>query len=356
MSGPGLPLSPPPRFALEVMAAFVHGSPTPVAAPAPMDWTWIAELTRRHHLGPLFKSALTRAGVPPDLYAEWQAEERSAFAWNTRAVLAALKLIALLGEAGIPVTAMRGLVLAHTAYPAPVLRYMADVDLLIRPADVEATARALARQGLEPVKRLRSQLVYQVSDVMFELHYSILTPKRYRAALVAADFVNARQTFTLPEGVIPCLPREQELIAVIAHAFIHHELTGFIPLLDAALIARDPKLDWQYVAQWSRTAGLERMFHFSLAFVNRLFNLGREPELLRVFPRPLPPNTDKITEAYLARLLGLDRPRFYLRRLRHRFSVAESPATWLRQLLRLFARDEFSKLRRSLRARVRPRP
>jgi hypothetical protein len=292
---------------------------------------------------------LPAVAVPAALYHAWQKEELQSFAWNARALAASRQVLQVLEAQAIPVVSLRGLTLAHTLYPRPELRYMADVDLLLRAADVPALERALAGLGLEPVKRLRSQLVYQVRDIMFEIHYSFLTPKRYRAALDTEEFVASRRPLSLPQGVLPVLPPEKELIGVIAHSFIHHELSGLVPLLDAALLACAQDLDWEEVARWSEQARLSRMFHFSLAFINELFQLGIESALRRAFPEPLPSGSSQFFEAYLAYILGMDAPRFYFRRLRERFIVAESSATWLRQLLRLFAKDEWNKFHKSFR-------
>jgi len=68
------------------------------------------------------------------------------------------------------------------------------------------------------------------------------------------------------DGLIYCLPREQELISVVAHAFIHHELDSLMPLIDLGLLMSDPDLDWDFVVAWcrNRRLTLKRLIPISL--------------------------------------------------------------------------------------------
>jgi len=337
------------KFILGVIADFVRSQSTSIATPENLNWDWLTSFCSRHRLGPIFKAALAGRSLPGMVHELWKSQEQTAFIRNARALTAAVRIIQTLEREGIPACALRGIVLAHTVYPHPALRPMRDVDLLIRAGDVEKAERALGKVRIYPVERLRSQLVYRVLDTIFELHYSFLTPKRYRFKVVGDEFIEARQTLNLPEGLIYRLPAEQELLGVITHAFIHHELESFLYLVDAALLISRNRIDWQFIAEFGGKAGVANMLVFSLALLNDLFHLGLDSALAD-FKTPYARKVSKYFPAYYAQLLDADQPGAYLRRKQNQFAVAESPGTKLRQALRLLALDELQKFQKSFRS------
>jgi hypothetical protein len=212
---------------------------------------------------------------------------------------------------------------------------MSDLDILIRPEDKERLFGILSAVNHYPIKYLRTQLVYKIQGVTVEIHWSLLTPIRYRAEFDAAELLEAAETRFLPQGSVKVLAREQELIELIAHGFIHHELHGFPQLMDLAFFLVRPDLNWDYLSNWSRHHHLTRMFIFSLSVVNSWLDLGQEGRL-RDFG-PTMPNLDKAVAAHLRRLFGLTRYSDRWRRAQILLQVAERPGVKLRQVLRLFS-------------------
>lgn len=64
----------------------------------------------------------------------------------------ALKWLGLISDAGLEVAVLKGFATAHRFYPDPVLRTMSDVDILVRPRDIDRLCRALGQEGFRFLK------------------------------------------------------------------------------------------------------------------------------------------------------------------------------------------------------------
>lgn len=135
-----------------VAAHGVGGDPGPWPD-APLDgprWQGLVAGARAHRLtGPLL-AALTSGALPatPDQREEARQQHRcpalrvlALEQWLTSSVDA-------LAADGIASRVLKGAAVAHLDHPDPGLRTYVDVDLLVRPADVDAAVRTLARQGM----------------------------------------------------------------------------------------------------------------------------------------------------------------------------------------------------------------
>lgn len=335
------------QFIFSILHSFIHGKRGCTPLPDGPDWKSISSITCRHNLGPIFKYVFSDyRKIPETVVSQWTLEQEITFVRNTRALLGAIKLCRTLDRASIPVAVIRGLALSGYLYPAASLRPMSDVDMLIREDDRKDVAVALEGEGFFPVKLLRSQLVYHIDGTVFEMHWSLLTPKRYRRAVDGKIFLESKKSMILPEGRIYHLSRENELIGLVTHAFIHHELEGILPLVDITLLVKASSLDWQFIAEWCRQARLSRMFHLTLSLVDHLFDL-RLNAILDIFGKSLPNRQDKVYEAYMMKFLGADNFSYLMRRKQNLFYVAESSLTKFKQALRIFSDKEIRSFLKS---------
>ncbi|MFO7546165.1 MAG: nucleotidyltransferase family protein, partial [Trueperaceae bacterium] len=107
-------------------------------------------------------SASEPAPADPDGTAGWLALQLQQN--RVRSSLFAADLSAILAEAsasGLPVMPLKGSLLAFTRYRDPGLRPMADLDLLIRPADERGVHELLGRLGYDLVRREHRHIVFR---------------------------------------------------------------------------------------------------------------------------------------------------------------------------------------------------
>jgi hypothetical protein len=191
---------------------------------------------------------------------------------------------------------------------------------------------------------LRSQFIYEINNTKFEIHWSFLTPKRYRTAANFDHWLDTRQSFKTNSGTIYCFSPENELLDLVCHAFIHHELDTLLKLTDIALVAHRDNLDWDYITGWCTTASMTRQFALTLGVIDYLFGFN----LLAHSPikDALPAHPEKFYEAYAARFFQVDTVTNVFRRKQALLFVAEKYQVKLKQFVRLFSKDQLSELRK----------
>jgi hypothetical protein len=335
------------QFIRRSLHNFIYQKPMFLPQPATLDWNRLDALIFHYNLMPIFHFMYKSPPIDPERIQRWHRDRIYFLRKNILVLKNAADLFSIFEQNGIAAVALRGLNLAHFFYPDPGLRPMRDVDILINPQDRHKLKNVLDSRGYSVERVLRSQLVYTINEMIFEFHWSFLTVKRYRTAIDSASLINSRIPKKTSEGLIFCLPREQELISVVTHAFIHHELDSLMPLIDLGLLMADPNLDWDFIVAWCRKRRLSNLFLFTLCFANRLLMLNREDLLLK-FNRLLPDNITDTFEAYAAAIWGRYTLRSRLLRIKTLFYAAEHPFTKLRQFLRLIHPQEFRTFQRLL--------
>jgi len=335
-----------PPFIRRVLGSFIKEDPDRVQIPSEMDWMQLNRWITAHNLGPLFHHTLRRHTLPGQLQQQWQQTGMTILFDNLRALKTATTLFSILDSAGIQAAAMRGLSLVNRIYPESGLRGMRDVDILISPQDREPLLKAMRAENFEPHQFLRSQYVYQIKGVTFEIHWSLLTAKRYRETLDSDVMLASRVPLDTPDGRMYCLSNDHELMGLITHAFIHHELTIMKQLVDIGLFAIHQPIDWDHVFHWCSGAHLTNMFGLTLGLVERLFYLDQELDT-GPFKGCVPGMTQKNMAAYIEPFFGKTGLGQYLRLKKNLFFVAEDPLTKLNQFFRLItlteARDIYNR-------------
>lgn len=122
-----------------------------VAADAPVDWSWVLAQATAHKVAALVAARLLETGIAatldPALQAQLAAAQEAA---RTRAAEAEHTLAALaagFGADGVPFFVVKGSVLVREVYGAPDRRRFADVDIVVREADVDRAETVLRRLG-----------------------------------------------------------------------------------------------------------------------------------------------------------------------------------------------------------------
>jgi hypothetical protein len=330
------------EFICSVLRSFVREAVAPPVPPG-LAWDRVERLAARNLVMPILLDVLNAEVIPATVRQRWEPLVIGTEIHHARAQRAAAKLCRILEAEGIPSVVLRGMALTSWVYRDPALRPMVDVDVLI-PAEARyLLTEVLAWHGIEPAKTLRSQIVYCFEGVVFEIHWSLLTPKRYRRIGNTSLWIASRIKIPLDDGMLFRLSSENELLDLVCHSFIHHELRNLLQAVDIAMVSNLEGIDWQYVFEWCRNARVTRLVWFVLSFVDRLFDLGLVARLasLGISYSGLKKSG---FEAYQCRLFGEDSRLHHLRRKANLIAVAESPVVRLRQMLRFLSLDEIGSI------------
>ena len=338
------------QFIRNILESFIKGNPEKIKAEEKVNWKWIHNYAINQNLVSIFLQILNPETVSAEIMEDWRQLKMRILFTQIKALRATCKLFSILEDAKINALSMRGIILANTIYKNIDMRPMRDVDILIRPDDVERALEVLRANGLEPYKRRRTQCLYSIDDIKFEIHWSFLTAKRYRFKLDTDKLLESRKKIKTPEGNLYSLSDENEFLGLILHAFIHHDLYVILSLIDMGLFMTQTNIDFDWLVAWGRDSHLTRMLHFSMAYVNYLFNLGQE-ERLKVFKHTFPSNINLMYKAYAANIFEMSNILTYLRRNKNLLYIAEEPTVKFKQFLRFFSLSEFYELQNHLRWR-----
>lgn len=326
-------------FVRQVVSAYITNRHDQVDFSTIKDWDRVGLTVAVHGLEGIFYYTLKDTDVPAPLLDGWQRKSMAVLFDNLRSLRTAVQLFSMLDAAGIPAAAMRGLALAHKDYLTPGMRDMGDIDILISPNSRQKFLEVINQHGISLDRVLRSQYVLHIDGTKFEIHWSFLTAKRYRDIFDSDLLLASRQPFNTQDGTIYCLSNEHELIGLITHAFIHHELMVVKQLLDIGLYMVKPEMDWGFIQQWSRSARLNRMFSLACHLVSWFFMLDVE-DFHKAFSASPSPRVQKTLNTYFKHYFGGKTIFSHLGMKRNLLYVAEPPLVWLKQMIGFFTLDE----------------
>ncbi len=180
---------------------------------------------------------------------------------------------------------LKGEPLARALFSDGLARESIDIDLLVRPADVDACIAALSAVGLNPVAGSRPHpwvnhefpLIHTTLSAMVEVHWGLALPRIPTRNM--DDVLNERVTMHLDDDLaVPILSPSNVLMAACYH---HHHHVGFFKgLLDiAAVLDRwGDSLDWSRIEKEAQELGVMGLLQWPLEAIAKLSHL----------PPPLP--------------------------------------------------------------------
>jgi hypothetical protein len=241
--------------------------------------------------------------IPP----EWEAlhtARRLTAVDNLRLRHELTRITAALTEAGIPALALKGIVLAYTAYKDPFLRPMMDLDLLVPPGEREHAISVLRKlefgypQGLPvfirdhmwrftPGQEFAPPLQSSKSRVQVEIH-TMLECSEPLCREPVQEFWSRSTTATLGGLCARTLCPEDNLFHICLHlARAHRFEKGLLPLLDIkVLLESNEHWDWEGMAARSLQQGCATWMYLGLDAARRFTGAAVSPAFFCALPEP----------------------------------------------------------------------
>ncbi|CAG0972162.1 hypothetical protein ANRL3_01571 [Anaerolineae bacterium] len=229
-----------------------------------VDWTTLVDYARRERVESLLYIALKNQGWLAQLPRE--IAERLRFMYlrtdvnNWRTFQMVEDLLAQFEREQIPLVLLKGAALAATLYPNPGLRGLGDLDILIRVEDRTRVDTLMQANGftvlLELVDRFgddfRSEKTFVRDDtwsISVDLHWHVINVPSY-VRKVSVDWFWAR-TMEVPFGKFRAhvWNWDAQLLHLIEHFFIHHQMRGVRWSHDIALLLalHQSELHWDEI-------------------------------------------------------------------------------------------------------------
>lgn len=291
---PNSPPSSHPHFYLRTLLT-TRG--TPVGVPA--DIPGLIRAAQQQGVAPYLYWRLNTLGVPTDA-PEWEplrASYRAQVRHYETLCGAAEKIDAALRDANLPSVWLKGFALAHSVYPAPALRPMRDLDVLVPFAQRQAALECMQQLGFALDIVRPSETLQEMSHdyhlrgaVLLELHYRLLgVHSKFFTPDDLAWFWTQTQTFSVKTRTLAMLAPEAQVLHLSAHAILNHSEAEFLlqRFLDLHLVITcAQQFNWDLV--------LERAVALRWTYA-----VQRALEITRTyFGTPIP---DTITDALSAR-------------------------------------------------------
>jgi hypothetical protein len=260
---------------------------------AQLDWHRVEKLARSHGILPVVYEQLStdEGSVPRDTHTSLQTASREIAQQNLFLLEETLSLIEYLGEHGVQAVPYKGPVLGATVYGDVSLRQSVDIDLLIRPGDMDMAEALLRERGYERPERERRverllgeqglthhRTFYRSEDrVRVDLHHR-LTAAWMVTELRMADLLDALESVEVHGHSVSVLEPENRLLALCVHGS-KHRWERLEWLCDVGQLIRTSELDWETMLARARVAGVERLVLIGLYLAAELLQVAL-PEIV----------------------------------------------------------------------------
>ena len=195
-------------------------------------------------------------------------KDRYVHTWreNLQTYHGVLPLLQAFEQVGIQPVVLKGLALIARFYRDPGLRPMADVDVLVRPTDIERASELAAGLGWHPRHRLTPAFLRVKHAAPFDHHMGVACDIHWRVFEEAGadetdeDFRDDTELVTFQAARLRVLSPTDQLLHVCGHAGRWNEVPAIRWVPDAVLILREGPIDWQrFVAHTVKRRFILRM-------------------------------------------------------------------------------------------------
>ena len=329
------------------------------------DWDELLQQSDRHKITGLLyyrlKTVLPDIAIPPVVMTRLRQAYLDNSARNLRLYAHLNKVLAILHRNSIPVIALKGAHLAELVYGSRALRFMGDLDLMVKKDCLMRVDALLLEMGCTPIAPNRivgkdnNEFVYVMPrrDVSLEIHWSILPPSFPFAIDTEGQWERSKPAVIAGVDAAVLSP-EDLLLHLCVHAGCTH---GFEPGLKlfcdiSELLQHDGNgVDWKTVERRTREWGIEKCVYLTLKLTREFFAVVLPDDLMESLK---PADFDE-------RFVALARDQIFSRKMRTGQPLSMWPAVarfWgsarLRDKVSLFIKGLF--IPREAMARLYPAP
>jgi hypothetical protein len=229
---------------------------------------------------PLVYQNLAGLGEAPDLDA-LKALYIDTWGENQRRCHAVIPLVRAFDRAGLDAVVLKGLALIARFYRDPGLRPMADVDVLVRPADVERAGALAVDLGWEPrypltraFRRVKHAAPFHhpIAGVACDIHWRVF--EEATPDVLDDAFRAAAEPIAFQGTPLRVLAPTDQLLHVCGHAGRWDPVPPIRWAADAAVIVREGPIEWpRFVLHAAERRFVLRMRHM-LAYLREALGVA----------------------------------------------------------------------------------
>ena len=263
-----------------------------------INWPKLFHLAQRHGVAPQLYYRLKASGlqdiVPLEIFQPLHQTYLRNVARNMRLYHELARILGLLNQHKIPVIILKGAYLAKAVYGNIALRTMADIDLLLKEADLQRAVKLLHDSGYTSDTTWLSTAhlppFIKPGGIRIELHWTLEDPASPFTIDIAGLWERASATLI---AKVPAygLAREDLLLHSCLHlAFRHQFRIGLRALCDIGAILQSDRheLDWSTLVSRACQWKVERCVYLSLYYADDILAVDMPVLRLEAFRIPSP--------------------------------------------------------------------
>lgn len=282
--------------------------------PAAVDWSGVVTRALRLGVAPLVNASLQRqrsVSLPPAAAETLRAYCGENIRRNFKVYQALRPLLSALQSQHIEAIVLKGAYLAQLVYQDIALRSMSDVDLMVRPAQVETARQVLVGLGYVPVDDAAEEAPHHAwyrhpgYGVDVELHWALVSSGDAVHIDHAGLWARARSV-AIAGMPVRALAIEDTLLHLIVHTTLQHVFHhfGLRGLCDVQQVIHRyrTELDWPVLCDRARAWACERSTYLVLLLARELLGAAVPAQVLATLQ---PSGFDPRMQGWAAhRLLG----------------------------------------------------
>jgi hypothetical protein len=231
----------------------------------PDVWQGLVACASQHGvLGVIDRQLIAQPQLPSDIRETTERRIAIDQLWQEHMARELQDVVGALAQAGVASCAMKGPVLAARLYPASTIRHCFDIDLLVRPEDLDRAIAALTGAGYTTetgisatYKRLHAHHFgfSRPATERIELHFRAYAG--FGVVLPAELLFDRAERFRLTDQLSVLAPfPDDEFLYLATHA-AGHSFIRLLWLYDLkCLVRRYPSLDWDRIAHRADELGV----------------------------------------------------------------------------------------------------
>jgi hypothetical protein len=267
-----------------------------------VNWDTLLAAARRHHLLPLLYERLAEldgSRVPPPVMARLRSAYYTNLLRNQRLGTELAEVIEALHREGVEAIVLKGGALAWTVYANPAQRPMADLDLMIRPGEMERASIVLHSLGFHLSSSMPTHLVpflqhfgggleWQRSEgdktTYLEMKHNLAGVIWFRTAYSVEPYAlwAACRPLALDGTGAWQLSAEDTLIHLCLHPPLSHAyaipLSGYVDM-DRVITAAEGALSWSRLVERADRFRVKTAVYHGLQCAQRLLGTPVPPEV-----------------------------------------------------------------------------
>lgn len=267
------------RLIFSILREAIGAGPAVILESAGLDWQRFLRLAQVHELIPLAYGSLNRHRdrIPADTFASLETQHYCIVTYTQYLWQEFCRIEAAFEGAAVAIAPIKGMALLKDVYAGLAGRTMIDIDLLAKEPDLPLAERILATLGYRKElfglseaywRNRHTQLAFRRQELegtspAVDLHWSLDLKRKGRQLL---PFLWERTRQETVEGItMRLLSREDVFFSLLLHQRRFGKPLCLKYAVDTLLLLRrSPGLDWGYILEEGRRAGLNASIFFIL--------------------------------------------------------------------------------------------